>query len=76
MSASRNTRASRWLWLFAVGAVASPVSIMAVALAGRHGHKVGALVVMGAIYATGQTYGALCLWRAYLDTYAPRTPDL
>jgi hypothetical protein len=71
VSTSRNTHVSRWLRLFAVGAMASPVSIMAVALAGRHSHKVGALVVMGAIYAASQTYGALCLWRAYQATHAP-----
>jgi hypothetical protein len=49
---------------------------MAVALVGRHGHKVAAPVAMGAIYAIGQTFGILCLWQAYRTNLAPASRDL
>lgn len=76
MSRSRNRRASRWLRLFAVGVVTSPVLIVAVAVVGRHGHRSAALVAMAAIYTVGQTYSLLCLWQVYRATLAPAPRDL
>lgn len=65
MRPRRAARPSRWLWLYGAGVATVPTLIMATALVGRDGHRVGALIAMGVIYAIGQTYGALCLWRAY-----------